>query len=236
MSSINRCDIGRSAGNFFIFIIFCILTACGGGGGDGTGATSNVRWAGSSPSGSMLYETNCQQCHQPLAVSTKLDKTSAAIQSAISSNTGNMGSLSKLSASEIQLIADALKTTQVIPSFNETNSNTFQLNGSAVLNNNSIRLTPNEQYKSGSAFLTSPFTLSSNFAFNAYFNFTLGADGRSSRHADGLVFALQTVSNKAGATGWGILVSAGSTLPSVLNLIHLKTMKTVTPTIIIWLL
>jgi hypothetical protein len=136
-----------------------------------------------------------------LATSTKLNRTAAQIQGAISGNTGGMGSLVKLSASEIQSIADALKTTEIIPSFDNSKSDVFQLNGAAVLNGTSIRLTPNEQYTAGSAFLNSPFTLGSNFVFNAYFNFTLGAGGRSGRHADGFVFALQTVSSKAGATG-----------------------------------
>ncbi|GAB7025144.1 hypothetical protein JCM15764A_03920 [Geotalea toluenoxydans] len=148
-----------------------------------------------------MYQANCQGCHQPLASSTKLNKTAAEIQAAITANTGGMGSLATLSAGEIQSIADALKTTEAIPSFNTTNSDVFQLNGSAVLSNNNIRLTPNEQYTAGSAFLANPFTLGSNFVFNAYFNFTLGAGGRSNRHADGFVFALQTVSSKAGATG-----------------------------------
>ncbi|WP_054695946.1 lectin-like domain-containing protein [Geotalea toluenoxydans] len=168
----------------------------------GTGTTGNDSTNVSvQASGSTLYQANCQGCHQPLASSTKLNKTAAEIQAAITANTGGMGSLATLSAGEIQSIADALKTTEAIPSFNTTNSDVFQLNGSAVLSNNNIRLTPNEQYTAGSAFLANPFTLGSNFVFNAYFNFTLGAGGRSNRHADGFVFALQTVSSKAGATG-----------------------------------
>lgn len=210
MSSIIGCGFRRSTSSFVVFVALSLLAACGGGGGGTSGNVSPN--ANAQPSGSALYQANCERCHQPLATSTKKNKTAAQIQAAITGNTGNMGVLSKLNASQIQSIADALKTTETIPSFDNTNSNVFQLNGSAAIVNNSIRLTPNEQYTAGSAFLASPFTLGSNFVFNAYFNFTMGAGGRSGRHADGFVFALQTVSSKAGGTGGNL--GFGGIVPS----------------------
>lgn len=200
MSSIKGITVKISHYVFFLSTI-CTLAACGGESGLPAGASSNANTTVPKPTGISLYQANCQSCHQPLAESTKHNRTAMAIQAAISSNTGEMGRLSRLTASEIQLIADALKTTETIPIFDDTHSTVFQMNGAAVLSNNSIRLTPNVRYTAGSAFLNSPFTLSSNFVFNAYFTFTMGAGGRSDKHADGIVFALQTVSSRAGATG-----------------------------------
>jgi len=58
--------------------------------------------------GAALYETNCAQCHNPLATSTKAGRTAAQIQAAIDNNVGGMGGLSVLTAEEVQAIADAL--------------------------------------------------------------------------------------------------------------------------------
>ena len=58
--------------------------------------------------GAVLYETNCAQCHNPLATSTKAGRTAAQIQAAIDNNVGGMGGLSFLTAEEVQAIADAL--------------------------------------------------------------------------------------------------------------------------------
>jgi cytochrome c2/cytochrome c553 len=58
--------------------------------------------------GAALYETNCAQCHNPLATSTKAGATAEDIQAAIDNNTGGMGGLSFLTAEEVQAIADAL--------------------------------------------------------------------------------------------------------------------------------
>lgn len=202
MGNTRRWDLKRLAGNFAVVAVFFTLAACGGGNGGGTVTTSNAGPnANAQATGSTLYKQHCEQCHQPLASSTKLNKTAAEIQAAIAANTGGMGRLSTLHANEVVAIADALKTTATYQSFDSINSKTFQFNGAAVLDGSSIRLTPNQQYTTGSAFLVNPFTLGSNFGFNAYFNFTLGAGGRSARHADGFTFTLQTLSNKAGASG-----------------------------------
>jgi mono/diheme cytochrome c family protein/chitodextrinase len=61
--------------------------------------------------GATLYSNNCAGCHGSLATSSKLDRTAAQIQAAIDANTGGMGGLSNLTATNIQAIADALSTT-----------------------------------------------------------------------------------------------------------------------------
>jgi mono/diheme cytochrome c family protein len=61
--------------------------------------------------GSTLYASDCAGCHGALASSAKLGATTARIQSAISGNTGGMGSLSNLSVTDIQAISNALATT-----------------------------------------------------------------------------------------------------------------------------
>lgn len=64
-----------------------------------------------------------------------------------------------------------------------------------------LRLT-NNYSQSGSAFLTSPFSLASNASFSSYFEFQFTNQGRGG--ADGIVFTVQTVSNTAGGGGGGI--------------------------------
>jgi mono/diheme cytochrome c family protein len=60
------------------------------------------------PDGAALYSADCAGCHGTLATSSKKGITVARLQSAISGNTGGMGSLSTLSASEIQALVTAL--------------------------------------------------------------------------------------------------------------------------------
>ena len=64
-----------------------------------------------------------------------------------------------------------------------------------------LRLT-NNYGQSGSAFLTSPFSLASNASFSSYFEFQFTNQG--SGGADGIVFTVQTVGNTAGGGGGGI--------------------------------
>ena len=61
--------------------------------------------------GATLYSNNCSGCHGPLSSSSKLDRSAAQIQAAINANTGGMGGLSFLTATNVQAIADALSTT-----------------------------------------------------------------------------------------------------------------------------
>jgi mono/diheme cytochrome c family protein len=73
--------------------------------GTGTGVVTPVA------NGTTLYATDCAGCHGALASSSKLGATVARIQSAISGNSGGMGSLSVLSAADVQAIASALAGT-----------------------------------------------------------------------------------------------------------------------------
>jgi len=60
------------------------------------------------PDGAVLYADNCARCHQPLANSGVRGASAAQTQAAIDGNLGGMGSLSSLTAEEVQAIADAL--------------------------------------------------------------------------------------------------------------------------------
>lgn len=74
-------------------------------------------------------------------------------------------------------------------------------NGGDDGTNRVLRLTNNYE-QSGSAFLTSPFSLASDASFSSYFAFQFSNQG--SGGADGIVFTVQTVSNTAGGAGGGI--------------------------------
>ncbi len=65
--------------------------------------------------GPTLYANHCATCHQPLASSTKLNRTATQIQAAIDGNTGGMNSLNGLTPTEVQSIADALVSTAPPP-------------------------------------------------------------------------------------------------------------------------
>jgi mono/diheme cytochrome c family protein len=58
--------------------------------------------------GYALYAANCASCHNAIATSTRLGVSASVIQSAISGNDGGMGSLSTLTATQIQAIAAVL--------------------------------------------------------------------------------------------------------------------------------
>lgn len=79
----------------------------------------------------------------------------------------------------------------------------FHLNGDARLLADRIRLTPNLDWKKGSAFLEQ--TLPDDYSFNAYFEFEIhGGDG-----ADGLVFVVQGDGPNAIGSGGGNLGYSG---------------------------
>lgn len=91
----------------------------------------------------------------------------------------------------------------------------FQLNGSTAAINTGgtgvvgpasgdarvLRLT-NNLGQSGSAFLSSPFSLAADASFSSYFEFQI--TNQINGGADGIVFTVQTVSNTAGGAGGGI--------------------------------
>ncbi|MFL5262515.1 MAG: c-type cytochrome [Anaeromyxobacteraceae bacterium] len=60
--------------------------------------------------GAALYTQSCAGCHGALATSSKRGATAAQIQAAIAANRGGMGSLSGLTAAQLQAIASALAT------------------------------------------------------------------------------------------------------------------------------
>ncbi len=82
------------------------------------------------------------------------------------------------------------------------------LNGNAAQVGNVLRVTPATFGQSGSAFSTTPVTLSSNASFSTYFQFRFTNPGGSCDGqgcgADGLTFTVQTVSNSVGGGGGGI--------------------------------
>ncbi len=57
--------------------------------------------------GATLYAQECQGCHNPLATTTIVNRTAAAIESAIAANLGGMGTIS-LDATQVQAIVDVL--------------------------------------------------------------------------------------------------------------------------------
>ncbi|HKI51405.1 MAG TPA: cytochrome c [Geothermobacteraceae bacterium] len=58
--------------------------------------------------GVALYAANCQGCHNPLATTTKANRTFSQIKNAITANAGGMSSLAALTDAQLQAIADAL--------------------------------------------------------------------------------------------------------------------------------
>ena len=101
--------------------------------------------------------------------------------------------------------------------FNDFSSTAgLQLNGATAVIGNPVtddanravlRLTDNLG-QSGSAFFTSPVTLSNQASFSTFFEFRisnpLGISDGDGQGADGIVFVVQTVSNTAGGSGGGI--------------------------------
>jgi len=65
--------------------------------------------------GAALYGTYCASCHNALPSSAKKGRTATQISSAISANSGGMGSLSSLTAAQISAIAAALSGTTTTP-------------------------------------------------------------------------------------------------------------------------
>ena len=62
-----------------------------------------------------LYNSYCASCHGALASSSKAGATAARIQTAINNNTGSMGSLSALSATQVAAIGTALAAVTPAP-------------------------------------------------------------------------------------------------------------------------
>jgi len=76
------------------------------------------------------------------------------------------------------------------------------LNNNAQQAGNVLRLTPNQDFNLGSAFLTTPFVISDNTSFESQFQFRLHADDNNpSQLADGFVFIIQNDLRRASALG-----------------------------------
>lgn len=58
--------------------------------------------------GVALYNSYCGSCHNPLSISEKKGRTAAQTWDAITVNKGRMGSLTTLTAAEVEAIADVL--------------------------------------------------------------------------------------------------------------------------------
>jgi hypothetical protein len=116
-----------------------------------------------------------------------------------------------LALSFLLLAAAGAATAQQTINFpNFCNTSAFSLNGStATLNPNAqcvLRL--NQDFGVGSAFLTNTFSLAADASFSTFFSFQIrnpvGIGDADGAGADGIVFAVQTVSNTAGGGGGGI--------------------------------
>jgi len=116
-----------------------------------------------------------------------------------------------LALSFLLLAAAGAATAQQTINFpNFCNTSAFSLNGStATLNPNAqcvLRL--NQDFGVGSAFLTNTFSLAADASFSTFFSFQIlnpvGIGDADGPGADGIVFAVQTVSNTAGGGGGGI--------------------------------
>lgn len=116
-----------------------------------------------------------------------------------------------LALSFLLLAAAGAATAQQTINFpNFCTTSAFTLNGStATLNPNAqcvLRL--NQDFGVGSAFLTNTFSLAADASFSTFFSFQIrnpvGIGDADGAGADGIVFAVQTVSNTAGGGGGGI--------------------------------
>lgn len=107
--------------------------------------------------------------------------------------------------------AAAVTITAAIPSFDSSNIQAFQRNGSAALAGNRLRLTDAVGGQAASAFWKNRANLANNRSFSSYFSFEISNSGNGG--ADGITFAIQTVSNSAGSQGGGIGIAGIS--PSV---------------------
>jgi mono/diheme cytochrome c family protein len=71
-------------------------------------AVKSVGLTATVPTGAALYSNNCEGCHGPLLSSAKLGADSTRIQNAITDNSGGMGFLATLTATEIQAIVTTI--------------------------------------------------------------------------------------------------------------------------------
>lgn len=87
---------------------YYVVTAVNSAGESAASAQATATTAAPAIDGAALYSQYCAGCHGALASSNKRKATASQIQAGISGNIGGMGSLSSLSAAQIQAIATAL--------------------------------------------------------------------------------------------------------------------------------
>lgn len=103
------------------------------------------------------------------------------------------------------LATQASATTILFNDFSSTAALTLNGNAATATDASSravLRVTPANYNQAGSAFSTSAINLSSNASFSTKFQFNFNGQGNGG--ADGIVFAVQTVSNNVGGLGGGI--------------------------------
>jgi mono/diheme cytochrome c family protein len=77
-------------------------------GGAGMSVSAIVTTIAPVPTGAALYSNNCESCHGPLLSSAKTGADTTRIQNAITNNSGGMGFLATLTATEIQAIVNTI--------------------------------------------------------------------------------------------------------------------------------
>src|SRR5688572_22724068 len=117
----------------------------------------------------------------------------------------------------VPAVLTALAVTATAQAQQTINFPNFCSTAGLTLNGQTASLNPNPQCvlrltsglgASGSAFVTTPFSLASDASFSTFFSFQIpnpvGIGDGDGQGADGIVFAVQTVSNTAGGAGGGI--------------------------------
>lgn len=112
--------------------------------------------------------------------------------------------LATLALSATFLLPSAAQAAIIYTDFSDVSA--MQLNGDTIVVNDKLRLTSATQSQSGSAFHTNTVSLDNDASFSSAFNFQITQSGGvgSPAGADGIVFAVQTVSNSAGGLGGGL--------------------------------
>ncbi len=94
-------------------------------------------------------------------------------------------------------------TVAVYPGFSQADLAGLQLNGSAVLNGDALRLTPATGGLEGSVFMKAPVAQTGDGSFSTQFAFGMSNAGPYGMGADGIVFVLQSSAGTATALGGG---------------------------------
>jgi len=102
------------------------------------------------------------------------------------------------------LCTTAAAETQTLNYADFSDVSALQINGNASQQGAKLQLTPALGYQGGSAFSSTPVTLSADASFSSFFTFEILARSGLGNGADGLVFAVQTASSTVGGVGGGL--------------------------------